>query len=312
LSIASITNALDHTVAATYDFNTGSLTSITDAKGNTSFFEYDILGRITKKINPDLTEREAVYDDSSNIVTIFDELDHSIKRCYDGIGRLIRIDWVLSPIEKLTETYTYTYSDKVGTKTDCGGHIYSYEYDSQNRLTRVINPDSSFMEAHYDDIAHTVMISDEDQHKKLYHYDWTGNLLWVKEYTDSIQFYLTQYRYDPSRNLTAFTDANGNTTSYRYDSLFGVTQITYPDSTTETFSYDSVGNVVQKIDAEGITTFTYDALYQLTAIQYADHSLITLEYDMNGNRILMIDPEGQTSHTYDSRNPEQSMGYPIQ
>jgi len=61
--LTSLINALSHTTNFTYDFDTGLLTSITDAKGNDSSFEYDILGRITKKINPDLTEKEAVYND---------------------------------------------------------------------------------------------------------------------------------------------------------------------------------------------------------------------------------------------------------
>ena len=102
-----ITNALNHTVTATYDFNTGLITSITNPKGDTTSFEFDIMGRVTKKINPDLTEKEAVYDDSNNTVTIYDELDHYMLRYYDGLGRLTKAEWYLSPTEKLTELYTY-------------------------------------------------------------------------------------------------------------------------------------------------------------------------------------------------------------
>jgi YD repeat-containing protein len=74
--VTSAIDALNHTTTATYDFNTGQVVSMTNAKGNTVFFEYDILGRVKKRINPDFTEKEVIYNDQSNTVTIYDELDH--------------------------------------------------------------------------------------------------------------------------------------------------------------------------------------------------------------------------------------------
>ncbi len=300
--LASITNAFNNTVTTTYDFNTGLLTSITDAKGNTTSFEYDILGRVTKKINPDLTEKEAVYTDQNNSITIYNELDHSTICYYDGLGRLKKTEWYLSPTTLLTETYTYNYLNKVKTKVDPGGHSYTYEYDTQGRLMTLFNPDSTFMEAHYDDTTNTVSLIDENQHKKEYHYDWVGRLLWVKEYIDPVDYYLTQYTYDSAGNLTSFTDGNRNTTFYSYESLFGVTEVTYPDASEEIFSYDAVGNLLQKTTANGTITFTYDAVNRLTGIQYPDQSQVTLAYDANGNRTLMTDPEGTTTCVYDNRN----------
>ncbi|MBU7029817.1 MAG: RHS repeat protein [Theionarchaea archaeon] len=278
------------------------VTSITDAEGNTSRFEYDILGRVTKKINPDLTEVEAVYNDQNNYITIYDELDHYIIKYYDGIGRLTKTEWYISPTSFLTETYTYNYLDKVVTRTDPGGHVYFCEYDSHGRPIKIYNPDSTYRQVHYVDTTGTVTVIDENQHKKEYHYNRAGQLVWVKEYTDSANYYLTQYTYDSSGNLTSFTDANGNTTFYEYDSLFGVTRVTYPDSTVETFSYDAAGNVLSRTDADGTTEFTYNAISQLLSAQYPNQTSITFEYDANGNRTLMTDPEGTTSHIYDNRN----------
>jgi RHS repeat-associated protein len=297
--LASITNALNHTIAATYNFNTGLLTSITDAKGNTSFFEYDILGRITRKINPDLTEKEAVYNDTNNCVRIYDELDHYTIQYYDGIGRLTKTEAYLSALV-LTEEYTYNYQNNVKTHTDSGGHTSSYEYDSRGRTTKIANPDSTFKEMSYDDASNTVSVFDENQHKKEYGYDWIGNLLWIKEYSGSAN-YVTTYTYDLQGNVTSITDANGNTTLYSYESLFGATQITHPDLTTETFAYDAVGNLVQKTESDITTTFIYDQIYQLMEVLYPDFS-VSFDYDVNGNRTLMTDPAGTTSYTYDERN----------
>jgi RHS repeat-associated protein len=300
--LISITNALSHTVAATHDFDTGLLTSITDARGNTTSFEYDILGRVTKKIHPDLSELEAIYDDQNNTITLFDELDQKTIHYYDGVGRLTEIEMYLSPTIKLTETYTYNYMDKVRTRTDPGGYVYSYEYDSKGRTTKILNPDSTFEEICYDDVLRTITSFDENQHKKMYHFDKVGNLVHIREYADSQNYYLTEYTYDDMANLTSLADANGNTTFYRYDSLFGLTQIVYPDSTTETRSYDGAGNLLSITSANGTTTFTYDAIYQLVDVEYPDQTLTTFAYDMNGNRTLMTDAAGQTGYTYDSRN----------
>ncbi|MBU7021523.1 MAG: hypothetical protein HXS41_10740, partial [Theionarchaea archaeon] len=300
--LVSITDALNHTVTATYDLDTGLLSSLTDPQGNTTTFEYDILGRATKKTFPDLTEIEAVYNDQGNSVILYDELDHFSVSYYDGLGRTTTNEWYLAPSEALTETYAFNYLNKVILQTDLAGNLYSYEYDSLGRPTRLTRPDSFFREMHYDDISNTITFLDENLHKKQYHYDRVGDLLWVREYTDSVNYYLTQYTYDSAGNLTSFTDANGNSTFYSYDSLFGLTQISYPDLTTEIFSYDTLGNISQKTNAFGTTTFTYNEISQLIHIVYPDSNSVSFEYDSRGNCILMIDQEGYTSHTYDNRS----------
>jgi RHS repeat-associated protein len=299
--LTTVTNALAQPITVVYDFNTGWITSVTDAKGNTTAFEYDLLGRVTKKIHPDNSEIEAVYDDQNNTVTIYDELDHYVIYYYDCCGRSFKIEYYLSPTTVFTERYTYNYQNKIETRTDPGGHTYSYEHDSLGRVTKMVNPDSTVVQIQYNDNTRNASVFDENLHKTDIHYDWVGNLLWVKEYTDPTTFSLTRYTYDSARRLTAFTDANENTTHYSYG-LFGVTQVTYPDSTEESFSYDAVGNLLQKTDSNGSTVFTYNAVYQLIDVLYPDSTSVTFAYDENGNRITMTDQKGSTSHTYDMRN----------
>ncbi|MBU7022370.1 MAG: exo-alpha-sialidase, partial [Theionarchaea archaeon] len=300
--LISITNELNQTITATHDFSTGLLISITDPKGLVSTYEYDIIGRVTKKIYPDSTEVEAIYDDQNNTVTVLDELDNYVINYFDGLGFLTKTERYLSPTLKLTDEFAYDYLGKVSTKTDSGGHTSSYMYDSLGRLLRSTNPDLTFREIQYDDVTNTISAFDENSHRKDYHLDRVGNLLWVKEYIDGGDYYLTQYHYDSCGNVTSIIDALGNTTDYSYESRFGKTEVVYPDSTTETFSYDDVGNLVQKTDSSGITTFTYNSIYQMEGIQYPDQSSVYFEYDLNGNRTLMTDSAGSTSWSYDDRN----------
>jgi RHS repeat-associated protein len=300
--LSSITDALNHTTTAIYDSTTGTLISIIDAEENTTSYEYDILGRVIKKINSDLTEKEVLYNDQNNLATIYDELDHKTVWSYDGLGRISGIEWYLSPTDILTETYAYNYLNKVKIKTDPAGHVYTYEYDTKGRIIKLINPDNTVMEAHYNDMTNTIVILDENQHKKEYHYTWVGKLQWVREYTDPVNYYLTEYTYDLAGNLTSFTDGNVNTTIYTYDSLFGISKIIYPDLSEETFTYDNIGNLSQKTIVNGTAIFTYDAINRLNSIHYPDESHITFLYDANGNRTSMTDPEGTTVCEYDSRN----------
>ncbi|MGC1121758.1 MAG: RHS repeat-associated core domain-containing protein [Candidatus Methanofastidiosia archaeon] len=300
--VTSITNALNDSINATYDLSRGLLTSATDAKGNTTSYEYDVLGRVTKKINPDLAEKEAVYNDENNYATIFDELDHYTIYYYDGLNRLTKVEQYLSPDSKLVQTYTYNYMNNLETRTDPGGHIYSFEYDALGRVTALTNPDFTSRQIEYNDVSNIITVTDENQHKKQYRYGWVGQLLWVKEYTDQATYYYTGYSYDQRGNMTLFTDANENTTSYKYDSRYGVTEVRYPDLTTETYSYDALGNMIQKTNALGMTTFTYNSVYQLITVEYPDQSMVTFTYDANGNRLSMTDSEGVATYAYDNRN----------
>jgi RHS repeat-associated protein len=298
--LTSITNALDHSMTATYDFDTGKVMAITDPEGSTTSFEYDISGRVTKKTHPDSSELEAIYNDSTNTVTLYDELDHKTVKQYDGLGRLTDCRWYLSETQFIAETYTYNHQDKIITVTDPEGYIYSSLYDSRGRLVRQINPNGTHTEIQYEDATNTKYYWDENQHRTDYHYDWTGNVLWVKEYTDPVNYYLTEYTYDAGGNVLSVTDANHHTTYYTH-SLFGPAHILYPDSTSETITYDEIGKCIQTENALGVTTYTYNEIYQLTGIDYPDQSL-TFTYDGNGNRILMTDATGSTTSTYDTRN----------
>jgi len=170
------------------------------------------------------------------------------------------------------------------------------------RTTKQFYPDGTFTQIQYQDSTYIFTVYDGNQHKKDYHYSWSGNLVWVREYIASTDYYQTDYTYDLLGHLTSFTDAKGNATVYSFGSMFGCTQVTYPDATSEHYEYDVLGNLVEKTDASGTTLFSYDAVYQIVSIQYPDQSLIAYDYDENGNCISMIDPEGQTTLTYDGRN----------
>ncbi len=298
----SITNAEGATVSAVYDFAAGTILSVTAPEGYTTSYQYDLLGRVTKIINPDSSEKRAVYDDDDNSITLYDEFSHYVRGIFDGCGRVTRIEYFMNDQFYAAETYTYDYQNKKVTHTDPLGSMYHYEYDSRGRLVEITNPDSTSRTAQYDDISNTVTFSDENQHTKKMRADWKNRLLWVQEFTDSSTYYFTQYEYDQAGNLVWLTDANQNTTHYEYNSLFGPTRITYPDGTAEQFTYDEMGNLTSKTDANGnVITFSYNDISQITQMIYPG-GMVSFEYDLNGNRTSMTDPAGTSVYSYDNRD----------
>ncbi|MBU7017574.1 MAG: RHS repeat protein, partial [Theionarchaea archaeon] len=299
--VTSVTSPLGATASAVHDFPSGNTLSITDPRGYTTSYQYDLLGRVTKKINPDSSEREAIYSDNNNSVTIYDELDHFVKSYYDGLGRTTLFQYYLNNEIYAVETYTYNYLNMTATYTDPLGYTYYYEYDSKGRPVLSTNPDGTTRETQYDDVTNTVTLSDENQHTKRLKLDWNNRILWVQEFMDSSNYFHTQYEYNQAGNLIRLIDANQNITTHEYG-YSGLTTITYPDGTTEVFTYDLLGNLISKTDGEGNTiTFTYDAASRLSQMQSPD-SVFSFEYDANGNRILMTDSTGTSTYTYDNRN----------
>jgi YD repeat-containing protein len=52
--LTSITEALGNVLFVSYEFETGKIMAITTPNGNITSYEYDLLGRTTRKVNSDL------------------------------------------------------------------------------------------------------------------------------------------------------------------------------------------------------------------------------------------------------------------
>ncbi len=109
--------------------------------------------------------------------------------------------------------------------------------------------------------------------------------------------------YDALYRVKTLKDGNNNTTTYSYNNIGLVSSIALPGGDTTQFpSYDNVGNLLQRIDGNGVTTnYLYtDSESRLTDIQYpASTSLnVHFSYDSFGRRSSMSDATGSQSYTY--------------
>jgi RHS repeat-associated protein len=103
------------TTTRSHDTN-GNVTGITDPNGNTVAFEYDLLDRPTRAINPDGTFRTMGYDRSTNLTVTVDEEGVRVTRVYDANDRPTAISvQAPSPIPVSTDQSAQFLYDGTGT-----------------------------------------------------------------------------------------------------------------------------------------------------------------------------------------------------
>jgi len=302
-------NGQNITVSNTYYFAKSLIASTMDPYGYVTSYEYDDLGRTTKIINPDGSQRNIVYDDENNTETYYDELGHFRKVYYDGFRRPVKAEAYLTDNEIYSiQTCTYNYLSEISTWTvphkpdDTNFSTYTYEYDVLGRTTKSVNPDDTFSEFQYDEINNILTAIDASQHKKECKYDWAGRLLWVREYYDNTSYYLTQYEYDELGHIVRTVDANGQATITEYGSRSGETRIIYPDLTTTQFAYNDFGNVKWTVNRNGDnTTYTYDELHRLEKITFADSTTRIFVYDKCSRLISTSHRDYSCTYQYDCR-----------
>ncbi|MGA2876475.1 MAG: hypothetical protein ABSE82_13170, partial [Nitrososphaerales archaeon] len=291
----------------TYNFGTGTLNSQTDPNGQTTYYSYDSIGRVTSITYPTVGGVTAqlfyTYNNAGNYVTITDPKGDNVTNYYDGLNRLITIKIFNGSSVYSTQSFTYNYLNLVATNTTATSAQYQYSYDFLGFLTKVTNPDTTVMAYSYNYSNNTETVIDEDGQKSQYAYNWADSLIWVRQWNTSSTYVATSYSYDLTGNLLSVTDAKNQVTSYSHDGVNRLVTTTFPDTKTQTNTYDSVGNLLSSKDPIGNTTnYAYDALNRLSNVTFPNHSTILYSYDKDGNRLSMVDPSSSTYYSYDARD----------
>ncbi|HEY4310196.1 MAG TPA: RHS repeat-associated core domain-containing protein [Pirellulales bacterium] len=221
----------------TYDAAGDELTQ-TDSLGNTTSYQYDTLGRLTKETQPIPTDdgtdadrpvTQYVYDKDSERIETIDPLGHVTTDQYDGDGRLSR-EIAPNPTTGLGPSagpsgspdagtaytaYTYDANGNLKTQADALGDTTTYVYDHLNRQTSVEDPDHNVTNYTYYAWGQQKTITDPDLNTTTYTYDHDGRTL-----TDTNQLSNARsYTYDADGNVKSEIDRDGRTTTYQYDRL---------------------------------------------------------------------------------------------
>jgi len=290
----------------------GDLTSITDARENTTTFEYDSYGNQTGATDPLDGEASSTYDLGGRQTSVTDELDHTTTYTHDAQNN------VLTVTDELDNTTTLTYDAKgnLETVTDANDNLTERVYDDADRLIEVVDALENSVSYTYDANGNRTSATDARDKTTTYAYDDLNRLVSV---TDPLS-HVTTYDYDAAGNQTESTDAEGLLTKQFYSDINQLTGVEHWDGLTlmdsADYAYDDVGNRTSVTNARGkTTTYAYDNLNRLWTVTDPLGSVTEYGYDANGNRIWLKDAnhesrDTRTDYTYDEMNRLTNIQYP--
>jgi RHS repeat-associated protein/uncharacterized repeat protein (TIGR01451 family) len=287
-----VTDPLHHPTTNVYDAQ-GNLQSTQDAIGNLTTYTNNAQGQ-PRQIKDALNGLTTfAYAPQGRVTQQTDALNNSTAFTYDTNGN------------RLSQAVTRTKSD--GTKETL---TTQYQYDANGRLTKTINPDSTFTQTVYNSLGKPSDTFDALKRKTHFDYDQNGRLV-KTTYPDSTFETIT---YDANDHRLTFTDRANHTTSYTYDAAGRLTKTTFVDNSTTQTVYDAAGRTIQTIDAlNNSTSFGYDAAGRRTSITDALQHTTNFGYDAAGNQTSITDAlQHTTTLVYDANNRRVQTIYPDQ
>lgn len=326
--IKTITDPAGRTLAFTYD-SIDNLTKATDARGNTTTFEYDpdglhLLTKVTLpggqaitntyedfKVKsqtvdgktfdfsftdtlatvtaPDTTKPTQYSLSTNQVTSSTDPLDYAASFIFDGAN----------------PTRPETINDKNGHDT-----TFTYDGGSGDIGKKILNKGNVLTAMNalgqktyftYDEKNNLLTSKDALNHETAYEYDVNKrNLVKITYPEGGIQ----SFTYTSNGQVETATDPNGHTTTYTYDSGGNVTRITDHLSNHVDFTYDNVGRMLTRTDQSGrVTTYVYDNNDNLTEVTDANTKTTAYTYDNNNNLIKITNAKGKaTNFTYNNMN----------
>ena len=248
----------------------------------------------------------------------------------------------------LTIHYTYDVLDRV-TEVKFGSTLmYSYSYDGEGNLQRMVDHQRDVTTVYYYDLTGRLIRSASDNGSEyLYEYDLNNNLTKLHQSAGGSDW-TTEYTYDKDNRPVTVT-VNGKTITDSYNATGTRASRVYGFSTpytvaltylagangsktamlqsykngsedAYTYAYDDNGNVTSITKGSASASYTYDSLNQLTRVNDGfTNKTTTYTYDNAGNILERKEyayttgelgtPTDTVSYTYDSAWKDKLVSY---
>ncbi|MEW6426450.1 MAG: RHS repeat-associated core domain-containing protein [Thermodesulfobacteriota bacterium] len=284
----------ERSVRNTYD--AFGQTSFIDEQGAVTTFERNMLGFITRTVDPLRAVSSFEFDPANNLVRTVDPLGRSTAYSFDESDRLTGSTDPLGG----NMGRSYDAEGNLTSMTNRRGKATSYTYDNAGRLKSIRYPGaSSSISYTRDKLGRVASITNGRGVVIAFSHDADGRMT-GKSY-DSVQ--QAAFTSDAAGNLTSVTDAAG-TTSYSYNERNEVVGITYPDGKQLAFSYDPVGNLAGLHYPDGTrVTVTYDTLNRLRpprSLRNAANSEVGIKPEKRNQVISLSWGDGAMTFDYDA------------
>ncbi|MCK9296596.1 MAG: DUF6531 domain-containing protein [Desulfobulbaceae bacterium] len=266
-------DALNQMTVITYLAGSKLPASLSDAKGQTTNFAYDSLGRLIRETDPLGKTVAYQYDARGNVIARIDSAGNTIAYTYDALGRLLAKSFPDGT------SASFSYDAKGRLLTAANQHIaYSMTYDTLGRLLSITDANGNTISYEYDKLGNRTRMIMPDGDKVDYRYDEANRIMAIDSFLGAFSL-----GYNALGRRTELSAPNGVTTEYGYDTAGLLTEIITRRGNRDDllssllYSHDAVGNRLSKSVEErrgyggGHShhymaerfDFTYDAAYQL-------------------------------------------------
>jgi RHS repeat-associated protein len=257
----------------------GQVCTATDGNNNTTRYNYNTTGDLTKIDNPaPLGDTSATYDALGRKASSTDGKGQVTRYVYDALDRVTQVR--LSGVTACTSTETGN------------GTCVAYSYDNDGNRTSQVDQTGTTSYG-YDSLSRQTSKTLPGQTAQTLAYDATGNLTSISEAGGT-----TSYRYDAANQLISLAELGGSCTTsptsrcttFGYNNNGVRTSTTYPTSTATTMSVtpDASGRVKQ-IRAVTGTTVQSDFSYTYTSSTGSDTALTRSRTDAVAGRTTSYD-----------------------
>jgi RHS repeat-associated protein len=296
---------LGHELRMTYDAAFDNLTSLTDAKGNTTQYGYDATGDLRNITYPNGSQEAFDYDPLGNLSESINRRGRAIGYQYDAHGLPTKKTYA----DESEINFTYDAHGNLKTAVDAHGTI-SLDYDTADRLTKITYPGGRFLGFTYDAGGRRTKSVDQDGFTVNYAYDALGRLF---KLTDGGGATVVAYSFDEVGRLSRKDLGNGTFTTYDYDPAGQLLNlINHAPSgdinSSFAYTYDAEGRSTSVTTADGMTSYEYDLLGQLTKVALPGGRTIEYVYDAAGNRVSVTDGGVTTDYLTNNLNQYTQVG----
>lgn len=301
-------DGLNLETASVYDNNDNRI-KVIDPRGKATDFAYDAQNRLSKVTDALTNVTENRYDPVGNRTCTINANAHYTFFEYDALNRLTKESKKIGAQECTTgdadDIITQNFYDSgadippaLCLNPQCGAPT-----PGSSNVTRTIDPEGKYTYFKYDRADRRVMtirkVGDTDDD-----FDRSGNPS-DDDWSEIVQ-------YDDAGNVTARTDANGNTSTFSYFVNNWLKTEANALAETTAYTYDGVGNVKTLLSSGGnLTTNHYNARNELIQVGDSEGPVAGSDpaskpgfvYDGVGNLIKQCDGNDHcTQYAYDAVN----------
>lgn len=298
-NVTTITDPEGHAIRFSQYDVVGNPQQMLDARGNSTIFTHDKLGRFISQTDPSGNTTTFQYSAANNRIGVTNPLQ-SFAFEYDDHNNLTKVTTPSGPI-----IIEYNTDNLPVHRIDQEGNESFREYDNEGRLKKVIDGAGNEIVYHYDESQTTTVTSDKPvqidypTYSRKFFYDVLQRLVREENNGD-----VRSYLYDAAGNQTSVTDEDGNTTRYEYNAFNQPVKITDAAGGITEMTYDNRGNLTAVKDPNsGTTRYEYDMNNRLIKAIRPMGQETVYEYDANGNCTKIVDANGQVmAYQYDALN----------